>query len=305
MLTTHRTSEINNGRLLIPDLRQFLQEEERTQGWSQETHLIKGVLLCFCRRGTATIRINYTTYTLTPENVLAILPTHIFRLEEPTTVTTGSDTATTDEGVIEALIYTDEYWTAIAQSIDYQLIRRVERNPLTTLSERQIQELAPLMDIIRSHEEPDYQTLHDTEIERVAVRGTAYALLMLLISGLDHVQANDPHSAGRKEELTHEFFDLLAQYYETERRVSFYASKLCVTPKYLSTVVKEVTQSSISEWINNVTILNIKRRLRTGTESIRQIAEALNFQTASTMVRYFHHLTGTTPSRYRNGHALA
>jgi AraC-like DNA-binding protein len=297
MLTTHKTSELNNGRIMISDLRRFLQEEERNPGWSRETHLIKGMLLCFCRRGTATIRINYISYTLTSETVLAILPTHIFSIEPPST-----DASSSDAGIIEALIYTDEYWSAIAQSIDYQLIRRVERHPLTTLSERQLQELAPLIEIISRHEDPDYQALHDTEIERVAVRGTAYALLMLLISGLDHIHANDPHSAGRKEELTHEFFDLLAQYYETERRVSFYASKLCVTPKYLSTVVKEVTQSSISDWINNVTILNIKRRLRTGTESIRQIAEELNFQTPSTMVRYFHHLTGTTPSRYRSGH---
>jgi AraC-like DNA-binding protein len=295
MLHTYKTSELNGGRIMIHDLRQFLAEEEAHQGWSAETHLIKGVLLCFCRRGTASIKVNYTTYRLTPDSVLAILPTHIFSL---------GTTEETGEGPIECIIFTDEYWTAIAQSVDYQLVRVVERNPLTHLPAERKEELEQLLEIIRRHEAPEYRAQHDTPVERVAVNGTAYALLMLLVAGLNAEKAEDPRPAGRKEELTHEFFDMLSQHYETERRVSFYASKLCVTPKYLSSVVKEVTRSSITEWINNVTILNIKRRLLTGSESVQQIADELNFQTPSTLVRYFHHLTGTTPSRFRNEHSL-
>jgi AraC-like DNA-binding protein len=284
MLTTYKTSDINCGNIMIADLHHFLQDEEKTPGRSAETHLVKGVLLCFCRRGTASIRINYATYQLTPDSILAILPTHIFSLETQP-----------DDGIIEAVIYSDEYWSAIAQSIDYQLIKVVERNPLTHLPAERKAELEQLLEIIRRH---------NTAVERVAVRGTAYALLMLLVSGLESIHTDDPRPAGRKEELTHDFFDLLAQHHETERRVGFYASKLCVTPKYLSTVVKEVTRSSITEWINHVTILNVKRRLLTSSDSVQQIAEELNFQTSSTLVRYFHHLTGTTPMKFRSEHAL-
>jgi AraC-like DNA-binding protein len=105
--------------------------------------------------------------------------------------------------------------------------------------------------------------------------------------------------------LVHDFFELLAVHYTTERRVAFYASKLCVTPKYLTTMVKEVTGLSILEWINNVTVLNIKRLLRTSQATIQQISEELNFQTPSTFVRYFRQHTGTTPLKYRNGEHLA
>ena len=294
MLNTLDTSEINGGRILITDLRQFLQASEGTPDHEgQESHMVRGTLLCFCQQGTASIRINYTTYNLEPGSVLAILPTHIIQL-----IQTSQDC-----GTIEALIYSDDYWTAIAQSIDYQLIRTVERNPLVHLSEVQLDEIATLIAIIRRHEAPAYIQQHDATIDRYAVRGTAYAALMLLVAGQDRVATEAPHPAGRKEELTHDFFDLLAQYFETERRVSFYASKLCVTPKYLSTVVKEVTHSSIMEWINNVTILIIKRRLLTGAESIQQLSEELNFQTPSTLVRYFRHQTGTTPSRFRSEHS--
>jgi AraC-like DNA-binding protein len=64
-------------------------------------------------------------------------------------------------------------------------------------------------------------------------------------------------------------------------------------------MVKEVTHLSIQEWINNVTVLNIKRRLLTTTDTIQQISEDLNFQTPSTFIRYFRQHAGITPSRYR------
>jgi AraC-like DNA-binding protein len=64
-------------------------------------------------------------------------------------------------------------------------------------------------------------------------------------------------------------------------------------------MVKEVTHLSILDWINNVTVLNIKRRLLTSTDTIQQISEDLNFQTPSTFVRYFRQHTGITPAKYR------
>jgi AraC-like DNA-binding protein len=69
-------------------------------------------------------------------------------------------------------------------------------------------------------------------------------------------------------------------------------------------MVKEVTHLSIQEWINNVTVLNIKRRLLTTTDTIQQISEDLNFQTPSTFIRYFRQHTGTTPSRYRTDNQI-
>jgi AraC-like DNA-binding protein len=64
--------------------------------------------------------------------------------------------------------------------------------------------------------------------------------------------------------------------------------------------VKDITKLSILDWINNVVILHIKRRLRTTNDTILQISEDLNFQTASTFIRYFRQHTGTTPLKFRN-----
>ena len=46
--------------------------------------------------------------------------------------------------------------------------------------------------------------------------------------------------------------------YKKERSVSFYADKLCLTAKHLSSVVKEVSGKTAGEWIDNFVILEAR-----------------------------------------------
>jgi AraC-like DNA-binding protein len=263
-------------------LSKYLQNDE------SYLHIIKGTLLCFCRQGSVKIKVNYNTYTLHANDILAILPTHLFCIEE-----------CSDDVTIEALLFSDEFWVSISHSVDYTLLKIVEQCPYYTLPEAYREEVATLLRLIRSHEEANDVSAQNKSLEQTITGGLAFSLLMLLVSLIDKAKEITPHPLKRKEMLTHDFFELLSQHYETERQVAFYASKLCVTPKHLSTMVKEVTRLPILEWINNVTVLNIKHKLLTSTDTIQQISEELNFQTPSTFVRYFRQHTGTTPSKYR------
>ena len=76
----------------------------------------------------------------------------------------------------------------------------------------------------------------------------------------------------------------MLQNYESQRRVSFYADKLCVTPKNLAKVVKGVTGHSVQEWINEVVVIEAKRCLKTSDMSVFQISERLHFTTPSSFV---------------------
>lgn len=281
-ITTYNCDRINSQKLFIPNLYEYFKN---TKG---VLHFIKGTLLCFCRTGEARIKVNYSTYTLHPNDILAILPTHGLLLEE-----------STDDTLIEAILYSDEYWASLSHSIDYKLIKTVEHNPFATLPKESIDEVNLLLDLIKKHDPAESNGERNPEMELTIAGGLAFSLLMLLVSYINKIETESPHPATRKEILTHDFFELLSQHYETERQVNFYASKLCVTPKHLSTMVREVTHLSILEWINNVTVLNIKRRLLTTTDTIQQISEELNFQTPSSFIRYFRQHTGITPAKYR------
>ena len=284
-IVTYDCDKINTNKLFISDLREYLQDDESYM------HFIKGTLLCFCRRGSVKIRINYEIYELFADDILTILPTHVFCIE-----------SYSEDVVIEAILYTDEYWAQIYHSVDYNIIKLVEHNPHARIPESIKGEAFYMLDVIKRHETIEDLSDVNAELERAIAWGIAFSLLMLLVSLIERNRPAEPHLLTRKDVLTHDFFELLSAHYETERKVSFYASKLCVTPKHLSTMVKEVTHLPIMDWINNVTVLNIKRRLLTSTDTVQQISEDLNFQTPSTFVRYFRQHTGVTPSRYRTSH---
>lgn len=269
----------STGRLYIPDLLDFLSRD------CDSLHLLKGTLLCFCRHGSATIRINYETYRLRQHDILAIRPTHIFSIDE-----------WDDSAQLEAILYTDKFWAAISHSLDYRLIKVVERNPHARIPAATRQEVYDLLDLVCRHDVPAEGA---GEVEHWVAAGLAFSLLVLLVSVIVKADVEAPHLTTRKEELTREFFELLSQYFESQRAVTFYADRLCVTPKHLSAMVREVTGLSIREWINDVTVLNIKRRLMTTTDSIESIAEATGFDSASSFVRFFRIRTGSTPARFR------
>jgi AraC-like DNA-binding protein len=272
--------EMHSRRLYIPDVCKFLQHDK------SQAHIIKGALLCICRSGSATIRINYTDHNLNANDVLIILPTHMFSIEH-----------TSSDFIGEALVYTDDYWTSVSRSINYKMLKKTEHYPLISIPSDKQTELYFLLNMIREHENNEDS---DNDIEQSIIGGLAYSLLMMIASLIDKIDTELPRIVSRKEELTRGFFDLLSEHFETERQVSFYASKLCVTPKHLSMCIKEVTKLPILDWVNNVAILNIKHRLRNTNDTIQQISEDLNFQTASTFIRYFRQHTGITPLKFRN-----
>lgn len=103
----------------------------------------------------------------------------------------------------------------------------------------------------------------------------------------------------RQEYLFYEFMELLTENYTIERRVEFYADKLCITPKYFSSIVKSVSGKSAAEWITDMVIRNAIAMLTGTRQTIQQISNALNFPNPSFFSQYFKRATGKTPKEYR------
>ena len=104
----------------------------------------------------------------------------------------------------------------------------------------------------------------------------------------------------RAEEYFRKFMVLLSEHYKEQRSVGFYARQLCITPKYLTTLIKRVSQRSVSEWIDNYVVLEAKMLLKYSNMSIQEIAYNLNFPNQSFFGSYFKRNTGMSPSQYRN-----
>ena len=107
------------------------------------------------------------------------------------------------------------------------------------------------------------------------------------------------NSHNRAEEYFKQFTHLLGEHFREERSVGFYARQLCITPKYLTTLIKRISGQSVSEWIDNYVILEAKTLLKYSTMSIQEIAYYLNFPNQSSFGSYFKRNTGMSPSQYK------
>ena len=105
----------------------------------------------------------------------------------------------------------------------------------------------------------------------------------------------------RKNQTFERFIALVTEYHSTQRGMQFYADKLCLTPKYLSKIVKESSGRTGPEWINSFVILEAKNLLRYSDLSIKEISYRLEFPSSSVVHRFCKSHTGITPSDYRKG----
>lgn len=104
----------------------------------------------------------------------------------------------------------------------------------------------------------------------------------------------------RKEELFYRFLTLVHEYAPTERELSFYAGKLCVSIRYLSAITRSIANASAKEIIDRMVVLQIKVMLQSTDMSVQEIADELNFYDQSYLGHYFKKHTGESPTVYRS-----
>lgn len=102
-----------------------------------------------------------------------------------------------------------------------------------------------------------------------------------------------------KRRLADKFLRLVEQSDGRIRKVDEFANQLNVTPKYLSTLLKEMMNRRPSEIIHVYTMKAIQHRLRFTDMTMQQIANDLNFPNASFFGKYFREHADMTPMEFR------
>lgn len=122
----------------------------------------------------------------------------------------------------------------------------------------------------------------------------------LFYGGISKFHKMESDSVSYKNSIVERYIELVQTHYREERIIGFYADKLCITPKYLSKLVKEYTGRSAGEWIENYVILEARAMLQSSDMTIQQIASSLNFPNQSFFGKYFKRATGLSPKQYRH-----
>ena len=117
---------------------------------------------------------------------------------------------------------------------------------------------------------------------------------------LKEEESRSKYSHTRQEEIFQRFIGEVEKHYRKERSVKFYADLLCISPKYLSTVIYKISQQLAGEWIDAYVILEAKTLLKSGRLTIQQISEQLNFSNKSFFGKFFKLCAGMSPKEYIN-----
>lgn len=135
-------------------------------------------------------------------------------------------------------------------------------------------------------------------------RESACAMLSSLVYDMgNHIwrtqQIGGDGRLSRGEKIFTDFIKLVEQNYREIRRVSWYAEKLCITPKYLSETVKKVSKETPNSWIDSYVTKELRLLLKNSSKNIKEIAVEMNFPNQSFLGKYFKDRTGQSPSDYR------
>ncbi|MDR2495514.1 MAG: helix-turn-helix transcriptional regulator [Tannerellaceae bacterium] len=172
---------------------------------------------------------------------------------------------------------------------------QILKNPCTRLNPQEIERVRDGLNRIRTRIE---QHSHSFRKELIINAFQAFCLDLgdILICRSDHSVGLE---LSRKEEILHEFIRLILINVRKEHTVTFYAGQLCITPQYLSLVLKELTGKSASRWIDEALLHEARVMLKTPKMTIQQVADKLSFSDQSTFGKFFKKNSGLSPMEYR------
>ena len=108
-------------------------------------------------------------------------------------------------------------------------------------------------------------------------------------------------SQSREQTIFDRFIQLVNQHCADQHQISYYADRLCLTERYLSTVIRQTSGVTAKEWIDRALITRIKVELMHTDKPVARIADDLSFPNPSFFSKYFKRIVGITPGEYRTG----
>ncbi|MDE7397109.1 MAG: helix-turn-helix domain-containing protein [Muribaculum sp.] len=248
-------------------------------------------MLIMCEHGSIVIDYDTTTIHLTEADLVALRPGHILHSYKVSPDWRG-------HVIIGSVNNFDNTFSPIMSYI-LPCVIKYASNPVIKLTPEEMSSQIDLRTIIehRVYGHPTHS--YSTNVSRSLLEALFFETLGVYASHSAERQINSAIGR-RKDTLLLDFVDLVASKFRIERSVTYYAEKLCVTPKHLSATVKEVSGRTASQWIDSYVIAEAKLKLRHSGMTIQEIATELNFPNQSFFGKYFKNLTGMSPREYRS-----
>lgn len=248
-------------------------------------------LAAYCVEGSVDCSVNLTDYHLTTGTLLLITPGNIIRITQPDEL---------DQNLRVTLICVSaSYISNIGINPSKVLVEAVEvlRDPCIHLSDDEAEMLHKYVNLALDITKTNSQFVKESIGGLVS--SVFYQFAGFLADSKRREDMEKPVRTTRQRQMLEQFMKLAINDHAREHLVGYYADKMCVTPKYLSKIVKETSGRSVPDWLSELLILDAKNMLRHTDMTIKEISARLNFPSQSFFFRFFKNHTGKTPTQYR------
>lgn len=247
---------------------------------------INASVLGLCLNGSCQVGVNLKEYTITPNMLIVTLPDQIIQ-------NFGMSDDFSGLFIVISKGFVDDALPRLTELFPF--LFHVKNSPSVLLDKEDVDCLIEYYSFLRKKVQMT-SNLFRREIIKSILQSMFYDLYNIFKK---HSLLKEVRTMSRKEELVERFLKEVIENYRTERTVMFYASKLCLTSKHLSGVVKEVSGKTAGEWIEDLVILEAKALLKSTEMSIQEVAETLHFSNQSFFGKYFKQHVGVSPKEYR------
>ena len=241
------------------------------------------VAIIICKKGFVTLRVGLDDIRIIPNMVLIILPEQIFQATE---ISPDFDAA--------YILMSKEFFDI---QHDYKIVLDLQshffKQPYVQLPEKEMEEAMTVFNIIKRKIE-ERSNLFLKEVVQMYVRVLFYIACNIFL------KSKEKTIKTRQEEIFETFVAMLEQNFRKEQNIGWYGEQICLTPKYLSKLVYEVSGKHAGEWIKDYIILEAQALLNSSSLTVQQISDELGFTNQSHFGAYFKRYTGISPRAYKH-----
>ncbi|MBO4738074.1 MAG: AraC family transcriptional regulator [Bacteroidales bacterium] len=243
--------------------------------------------ILFITKGTLYGQINQFDAVMTFPSAVYIFNDHILHYQ-----------GNTPDLKMRILAYSPTIVEDLALQIPLDVLRYAYVRPVCALNKHEMQIIMYYLDLME-------KLMHDNVPNR---QTTIIQLIRSLMSFLfsyytDSISLQKPLS--RAEDITGCFLSLVDKHCQEYHTINWYASELCLSPKYIANVIKQVIGRTAGDCINEALIRQAKSLLLTSSLSVQQISDRLGFKNQSHFGTFFHRATGMSPLAFRMQNHLA
>ena len=249
---------------------------------------ICAITILVCISGEAECIINFNHYHVEKDMIVVAFPDDIIQVKDAQHLDAYA--------VLISSTLLNDLGLDYSRRSDFYL--RIRQNAAYQVPYHEIASLRPYFTLLRDSIQNQFN--ETPEIIKGLLRAFSYSIISKTYQSQPYHEEEPVANPSRNKQLFNSFMELVKQYHTRYRGVKFYADKLCLTPNYLSGVVKDYTGKTATEWVNEFVILEAKIMLTDSELSIQEIAYQLHFTDQSAFGKYFKQLVGISPKLYRS-----